>query len=146
MDNVEALRKLKFVYCFIKAAEDPVFQEVQKKCAEKWIEDKVLKKSIRGKTIGDYITSEHGIALVSDISVHKGPGSDLISGMVNDAIDKVLDKGILDSPASWKTAVEKDIINALSNYRINIIKDNDVVRRTNNINEANLNQERNSYK
>jgi hypothetical protein len=140
----EELRKLKIIYCFIKAAGDRDFQKVQKEFAEGWLST-VLEKRIRGKTIKDYITSEHGIALVLDVSVYKGPNSDLISEMVNHAIDKVLSKNIADTPANWNDAVEQDIINALNSF-LDGNEDNQVPSRKNKINSANLNKKRNSFK
>jgi hypothetical protein len=145
MDNVEALRKLKFVYCFIKAAEDPVFQEVQKKCAEKWL-DQILKYSIRGKIIKDYITSEHGIALLLDISVFRGKYIKYIVDVVNQVINKVLDKNIADTPANWNDNAESEIIKALIDIRIIKMGKDDADKRIKNINEANLNKKRNSFK
>jgi hypothetical protein len=140
------LRRLKLTYLFLRAAEDRAFQEAQRDCAKDWL-DIVLDKTIRDKIIKDYITSEHGIALVLDVSVYRGRNSTHIKGMVNHAIDKVLNKNIADTPANWNDAVEQDIIDALVYYRSNRIeRKNDMDRRTDEINNANLSKKRNSFK
>lgn len=146
-DHVEPLRKLKFVYSFVKAAEDPVFQDVQIKVASDWL-NLVIGYTVRDRAIKDYITSEHGLALVLDISVLKGRSSDSIQRAVNIAIGEILSSGIADTPAIWDDAVESRLINALSasRKRTDIMGQSDAESREAKIYNAGLRSGRRSFR
>jgi len=146
-NHVEPLRKLKFVYCFVKAAEDIVFQEVQRKYAEKWLA-LVINYTVKNGRIRNYITSEHGLALVLDISVFMGRNEDHIRSAVNEAIDTVIRReDIADTLERWNAIddIETKIINAFRIIRTNKMTERDAATRERKINFANLNKSKRSF-
>jgi len=141
--NLGELRKLKFVYCFIKAATDPNFRSLQIKHAEIWIKKDIIETKFRDKPRNVYITSEHGIALVVDLSVNAGHYSKLINDMLHNVFNVKL-KNTADNPSSWNDDIEKDIIKALIDYRSTKVEG--MIQRTTNIKNSNLDEKRNSFK
>jgi hypothetical protein len=154
--NIEELRRLKFVYRFIKAADNVQFQNAQIAYSQEWLKNVIGFSAGTGEgTVKQYITSQYGIALVLDFSVRIGDSSVTISGAVNTAIQNVLnsldsrDKArfTIDKPEDWNDDMEIKIINAFNVVRKGRMKkdQDEANRREANIEKANLSKKRGSF-
>jgi hypothetical protein len=143
--TVESLRKLRFVYCFIRAASNTNFQSAQVVIAKEWItrvkNTNVIIASQGTKKVTDYITSEHGLALVVDLSVNTGLGN--VSWTVRNAANTVLAQS--NNLAEWGDTEEASIIDAYINERHNLDGFIHAEIRETRIDDANLSKGRDSY-
>jgi hypothetical protein len=146
--NWEVLRKLKFVYSFIRAAENSQFQETQLNAAKDWfttvIAYNVTVNSIT-KKVKEYITSEYGLALVLDLSVNTGQGN--VIPTVKTAVENVLSQNqdIVNDPSEWGDNEEEMIINEYINVRHNLTIFTEAETREGKIDNAGLSKSRDSY-
>jgi hypothetical protein len=153
----EELRRLTFVYRFIKAADNAQFRQAQIKHSQEWLEQAIGRPAGKG-TVKQYITSQYGIALVLDFSVRIGDSERTITGAVNTAIQNALNnldsgdkaKFTVDNPADWDDNMEIKIINAFNDVRKDRMKDakgnyNEANQREENIKKTNLSKKRGSF-
>jgi hypothetical protein len=82
------LKKLRFVFCFIKAAENENFRKIQYKIAVDRVDTARNVKVIGERKVQSYITSRLGVALVLDQHVNR-PG--LVDETVRNAVNAVVE-------------------------------------------------------
>jgi hypothetical protein len=155
--NREELRRLKFVYRFIKAADNIHFQKAQINYSQEWLEKAIERPAGKG-TVKQYITSRYGTALVLDFSARKGHSEGTITSAVNIAIQNALnnlDSGdkvrfTIDNPADWDDNMEIEIINAFNDVRKGRMRhkirgDEEANQREANIIKTDLSKKRGSF-
>jgi len=141
----EALRKLRFVYRFIKAAENVNFQEAQEQYAGEWVErNSTMNGQLKsGRKVSDYVTSQYAVALLVDMYVKAGAGA--TSTQIELAVNSVLRQaGIQDNPGSWGDNEEGKIIIAIRDTRTRSM--DPLGERETRIKAMNLSQRRRSFR
>jgi len=114
MGNLEVLRRLKYVYLFLREAEKKEFREAQDRTASAWVETalrRTLSVNGRLRQLGEYVTSELAVALYVDMTVITGEGDG--AEFVREAIGEALEQINEPNPEKWENDEEKLVIDAL---------------------------------
>ena len=114
MDKLEVLRRLKYVYLFLREAEKREFREAQDRTARSWI-NMALRRTLsvngRLRRLGEYVTSELAVALYVDMTVITGEGDG--AEFAREAIGEALEQINEPNPEKWENDEEKLVIDAL---------------------------------
>jgi hypothetical protein len=105
----EKLRTLDWAYRFWLSGQDDSVRQVQIEHAMGRVDlfYRSPQKMIRGRFVGDYVTSEFGVALLLDQHVNR-PGH--VPGTLSRAVDKLVGQLGSDNPQSWGDAEERRLL------------------------------------
>src|SRR5262245_35740772 len=113
-DKQQKLRTLEWAFRFFRAGQNQIVRQVQIEYAASRIDLFYRKAPVRTRVIGDYVTSEFGVALILDEHVnrpcHVNPPAGVISTIAKSVNKFVTQKGS-DDPQNWGDGEERDLLN-----------------------------------
>ena len=119
MDNLGVLRRLKYVYLFLREAERSEFQAAQRRTASLWVNmalDRRLDQS--SPQFRAYINSEFAVALYVDMTVIRGEtgGGNIAREAIRNVLTQITDVTLRNNPANWTAVQEEMVINAIKTH------------------------------
>jgi len=113
MGDLEVLRRLKYVYLFLREAEKREFREAQDRAASSWVNSALDSRLVHQNTstpkLRAYINSELGVALYVDMTVLKG--EDRGARIARAAIGEV--RKVVPNVGDWTKVQEGMVINII---------------------------------
>jgi len=119
MNNLEVLRRLKYVYLFLREAEKREFREAQDRAASSWVkralDSKLDEEDRNSPKLREYITSELAVALYVDMTVFKGEagGAGIAREAIGSVLRKIADENLEDNSEDFPAVQEKLVVDAL---------------------------------
>jgi len=119
---LNVLRRLRYVYHFLREATEPGFRQAQRQLANNWVRtilnaQRLVPGDNNSLRLRDYINSELAVALYIDMTVHRGRQRGL--DRVRDAITSVINRPDPPpaNPAQWNATHEGWLIEAIKQQR-----------------------------
>lgn len=114
MGNLGVLRRLKYVYFFLREAGRLEFQVAQQRIANSWVIT-ALDRSLDQTQLRAYINSEFAVALYVDMTVIRGEtgGANIAREAIRSVLAQITDVTLRNNPANWTATEEEMLINAI---------------------------------
>jgi len=119
MDKLEVLRRLKYVYRFLREAEKREFREAQDRAASAWVNTALNRNLVEEDKstpeLRAYINSELAVALYVDMTVIEGEleGRKRARAAIRSVLPQITDTALRNNPAKWEKEQEDMLINAI---------------------------------